>query len=95
MEKVRFGIIGVGNIGTAHSKKFANGMIENGVLTAVCDLQPERIAKIQSIEGLSGVVGFTDYKEMLSSGLCDVVIVATPHYAHPSLTIEDITGLLS
>ena len=47
MEKVRFGIIGVGNIGTAHSKKFASGMIENGVLTAVCDLDPARIAKIQ------------------------------------------------
>ena len=88
MEKVRFGIIGVGNIGTAHSKKFASGMIENGVLTAVCDLDPARVAKIQAIEGLEGVVGFTDHKEMLASGLCDAVIVATPHYAHPSLTID-------
>ena len=92
MEKVRFGIIGVGNIGTAHAKKFAAGMIENGVLTAVCDLLPERVAKAQAREGLEGVAGFTDYKEMLTSGLCDAVIVATPHYAHPSITIDALNA---
>ena len=29
MEKVRFGIIGVGNMGSAHSKSFLEGKVEN------------------------------------------------------------------
>ena len=33
MEKVRFGIIGVGNMGSSHAKNFLAGMVENGVLT--------------------------------------------------------------
>ena len=38
MEKVRFGIVGVGNQGSTYAcGLFDNGRIENGVLSAVCD----------------------------------------------------------
>ena len=77
MEKVRFGIIGVGNIGTAHAKKLIGGMVENGVLSAACDLKPERLERIKNLEGCPEIATFTDYKEMLASGTCDAVIVAT------------------
>ena len=90
MEKVRFGIIGVGNMGTAHSKTFLKGDVENGVLTAICDLNPEKTDKILSMEyeGAREIAVFTDYREMLKSGLCDAVIVAVPHYDHPRMTID-------
>ena len=88
MEKVRFGIIGVGNIGTAHAKKLIGGMVENGVLSAACDLKPERLERIKNLEGCPEIATFTDYKEMLASGTCDAVIVATPHYIHPRLSID-------
>ncbi len=94
MEKVRFGIIGVGNMGSAHSKNLLNGDVENGVLTAVCDLKKEKTDQILALEfeGAKDVAVFTDYKEMLSSGLCDVVIVAVPHYDHPRMTIDALNA---
>ena len=50
MEKVRFGIIGVGNMGSAHAKNFLKGNITNGVLTAICDIKPQRMEAITSLE---------------------------------------------
>ncbi len=89
MEKVRFGIIGVGNMGTSHAKKFIGGLVENGVLTAVCDKKPERL---ESIKKLADVATFVDYKEMLASGLIDAVIVAVPHYFHPEMSIDALNA---
>lgn len=88
MEKVRFGIVGVGNIGSAHAKRFLNGEIENGILTAVCDLKPERLEAVKVSEGAESVATFTAYAEMFASGLCDAVIVAVPHYYHPPICID-------
>lgn len=94
MEKVRFGIIGVGNMGSSHAKKFLSGRVENGVLTAICDLKSAKTDKILAMEfdGAKDVAVFTDYKEMLASGLCDAVIVAVPHYDHPRLTIDALNA---
>ena len=88
MEKVRFGIIGVGNMGSAHAKNFLAGKVENGVLTAICDLKPQKLEAIRQLEGGEGLALFADYHEMLASGLCDAVIVAVPHYFHPPMTID-------
>lgn len=88
MEKVRFGIVGVGNIGSAHAKRFLNGEIENGILTAVCDLKPERLEAVKANEGAESVAAFAAYAEMFASGLCDAVIVAVPHYYHPPICID-------
>ncbi len=89
MEKVRFGIIGVGNMGTTHAKSFLNGKIENAVLTAVCDLKKAKTDAILAldIEGAKDVVAFDDAEKMLASGLCDAVLVAVPHYDHPKFSI--------
>lgn len=94
MEKVRFGIIGVGNMGSSHAKTFLSGKVENGVLTAICDLKSAKTDKILAMEfdGVKDVGVFTDYKEMLASSLCDAVIVAVPHYDHPRLTIDALNA---
>ncbi len=92
MEKVRFGIIGVGNMGSGHSKNLLAGKVENGVLTAVCDLKQSKLDAIKALEGAENVATFTDYKEMLNSGLIDVVIVAVPHYYHPPMTIDALNA---
>lgn len=88
MEKVRFGIVGVGTIGTQHSKKFIEGKVDNGVLTAVCDLKPERTEAIKALAPDQNIATFADYKEMFASGLVDAVIVAVPHYFHPPISID-------
>ena len=92
MEKVRFGIVGVGNMGSSHAAHLLEGKVENGVLAAVCDLKPERIAAIKALEGGEAVASFSDYREMLRSGLIDAVIVAVPHYFHPPIVIEALNA---
>ena len=42
MKTVRFGVVGIGNIGTAHATALAQGKVIGGVLAAVCDIAAER-----------------------------------------------------
>ena len=89
MEKVRFGIIGLGNQGTLYTKAlFMENKIENGVLSAVCDINPVKLNAIKEALNDENVGCFTDYKEMLDSGLCDAILVEVPHEAHPEMVIE-------
>ena len=54
MNKVRYGVVGIGNQGTYYSYLLKEGKIENGVLTAVCDNNPVKleIAK-QKFQGIT------------------------------------------
>ena len=86
MEKVRFGIVGLGNQGSAYANEFfVKGKVENGVLTAVCDNDPKKI-EIFKNNVTADVKFFSDYKEMIDSGEIDAVLVDTPHYDHPEIT---------
>ena len=89
MEKVRFGIVGLGNQGSYYTKGlFAKDKIENGVLSAVCDWNPARLDAVkEALEGRD-VAYFGDFKEMLDSGLCDAVLVEVPHEDHPWMVME-------
>ncbi len=85
MNKVRYGIIGLGVMGTGHAKYLSAGEDPNAVLAAVCDNNPSALEKA---EKTFGVPGFADYKEMYASGLIDAVLIATPHYSHSEMTVE-------
>jgi len=90
MEKVRFGIVGAGNQGTHYAVElFCKGAIDNGVLTAICDYNPVKLGALQAKVGVD-VKAFADYKEMMDSGLCDVILVETPHYQHPEIVMESL-----
>ena len=82
MDKVRFGIVGNGGMGSGHASTMQN--IEECQLTAVCDIDPD---VVKGIGEKYSVETFTDYKELIDSGLVDAVIVATPHYFHPIVGI--------
>lgn len=82
MAKVAIGVIGVGGMGHAHCKS-ANSL-EEAELTCVCDAE-EGVARKRGEE--FGVKYFTDYKELIESRLCDAVIVATPHWFHPEISV--------
>lgn len=86
MEKVRFGIVGCGNMGSSHAKNFLEGKIENGYVTAVCDINPIKFNFFKENFGDS-IKYFTSAEEMFKSGECDVVMICTPHYDHPPLAI--------
>ena len=87
MNEVRMGIIGIGNMGTAHANSLNEGKVEGMRLTAVCDIDQSRLDWCK--ENLAeGIATFTDYKEMMASGLVDAVLVAVPHYYHPVIAID-------
>ena len=84
MEKVRFGVIGIGNMGTSHSGWLVGNRIEGAELTAVCDIDEKR--REWAKENLPGTVTvYDDYKKLLDSGKIDAVIIAVPHYLHPDV----------
>ena len=86
-QKIRLGIIGIGNMGSGHACRVVDGECPDFVLTAVADINPARKAWAAQRLG-EGVAFFDTAEAMLDSGLIDACIVATPHYAHPGLAME-------
>ena len=86
MEKVRYGIIGMGNQGTYYANLFKDGLIADAELTAICDVKESKLsAAKQTFPFVENT--FSDYKEMIDSGKIDAVLVETPHYSHPEMVI--------
>ncbi len=85
MEKVKLGIIGIGNMGSGHAKSLIEGKVEEMVLAAVADVKPERIAWAK--ENLPGVATFNSAEELIESGIIDAVLIAVPHYGHTKYSI--------
>ena len=80
---VRFGVIGVGGMGSSHCKTMAR--VEEARLTAVCDIRPERAAEIGKTYD---VPHFTRHRDLLRAGLCDAVVVATEHPPRAAVAID-------
>ena len=86
-KKIKLGIIGIGNMGTSHTKKINAGMCPEIELVAVSDTNAERVAWFkENIK--SDVTFFDDAIAMLDSGLIDSCLVAVPHYDHAKYAIE-------
>ena len=86
MNTVRYGIIGIGNMGTTHAKSLYEGKIDNAVLAAICDINPDRLAWAN--ENLPGVATFETAEIFFEKAEIDAVIIATPHYFHPIYAIK-------
>ncbi len=89
MDKVRFGVIGVGNMGTNHAIWLSDGTVRNATLTAVCDINAERLERIkEKIANPDKVSCFTNIDDLLASGTVDAIIIAVPHFLHPEFVIK-------
>ena len=83
MNKVRLGIIGLGNIGQHHCSYLLDGKISRAELTAACTPSSTGLEKYRGrVPHL-----FTNGETLIRSGECDAVIVATPHFQHTTLGI--------
>jgi predicted dehydrogenase len=80
MNKVRLGIIGMGNIGKYHADYLARGRINRAELTAVCDA-------FAPLERYQPLKTFKEPDQLFCSGEVDAVIISTPHYQHTTLGI--------
>ena len=79
-KKVRFGVIGVGGMGSGHCSMIPK--IPETQLAAICDVNSETLT---AAGARYGVPTFSTHIELLDSGLVDAVVIATPHYFHPDI----------
>ena len=82
MEKIRLGILGVGNMGSGHSRNLLAGLCPDFELVAIADWNAERVEWYKK-EITDKVACFSTCEEMIDSGLIDACLIAIPHYDHP------------
>jgi len=86
MDKVRLGIIGLGNMGSTHAKNINAGKVPGMVLGAICDIAEARRDFAKKL--YPDVPVFETAQELYESGSVDAVVIAVPHYDHPQLAID-------
>lgn len=89
MEQVRLGIIGIGGMGSNHARSIVEGKVPEMKLTAVADIKEAR--RQWAVKELPlDVAVYGEGRELIDSGSCDAVLIATPHYQHPELAIYSL-----
>ena len=82
MEKVRLGIIGIGNMGSGHCNSIMAGLTPEIELVAVADIRESRRAWAKETLP-EDVKIFEDGDQLIEAECCDAVLIAVPHYDHP------------
>ena len=83
---LKLGIIGAGNMGSAHAKNILEGKCPDIIITAMADRKESRREWVR--DNVPGVQIFAEGSELIASGVVDAVLIAVPHYQHPTLAIE-------
>jgi predicted dehydrogenase len=79
---LRYGIIGCGSMGREHIENIR--AMGGGVVTAIAD--PDATSREQVAALLDGKVQlFEHHAPLLSSGLCDALVVASPNFTHAAV----------
>ena len=86
MSTVRLGIIGIGNMGSAHVENILGGKCPEIAVTAAADRRESR--QRWAAERMPDAKIITEGEELIASGTCDAVLIAVPHYQHPSLAVS-------
>ena len=87
MDKIKLGIIGIGNMGSSHARNILNDKCPNIELVAVSDANQERIEWAKK-ELSADIKYFSSPEEMLDSGIINSCLIAVPHYDHTKYAIE-------
>jgi myo-inositol 2-dehydrogenase/D-chiro-inositol 1-dehydrogenase len=80
--KIRYGIIGCGSMGREHIENLK--ALDGAVVSAIADPHPasrESAAALLSGAAVQPQV-FEHFQDLLESGLCDAVVIATPNFTH-------------
>jgi predicted dehydrogenase len=78
-QPIRYAVIGTGMMGVEHIENIA--ALDGAEVTAICDTNARSRATGQRAAG-TDVVVFEDRSDLIASGLCDAVVVATPNHTH-------------
>lgn len=82
---LRFALVGCGRISVRHSQLLGGNQIDDAVLAAVCDIEPE---KAEALGKQYNVPAYTDMHEMMKTEQPDVVVVLTESGNHAKNAIE-------
>ena len=88
MKKVRIGVIGVGSIGTVHTKAYAK--VPDAEVVAMCDILPDRLKAKAAEFGISKT--YADYKKLLADKQIDAVSVCVPNNMHAPIAIAALNA---
>jgi predicted dehydrogenase len=85
-DRIHFGIIGCGGMGTGH----LGGLVkradpDNLRVLSVCDVYRRRLTRAERI---ANVTGDMDYRKLLDRKEIDAVLIATPDHWHGKIAIE-------
>ena len=85
-ERIRFGVIGCGGMGTGHLHSLMKRSEEDNLkVVAVSDVYQRRLSQAKSIcQG----IGYIDYRKLLERKDVDAVLIATPDHWHAKISIE-------
>lgn len=86
MDKVRIGIIGLGNIGQVHVNNILEGKVPRGELTAVADAFADKLPEFAA----KGLKTYDNAGDLINSGEIDALMICTPHYQHTTLGIQGL-----
>ena len=84
MEKIKFAVVGCGNIGKRHIAVI--DAQDRAELIAICDIR-ESVCKELSSQ-YSNVPYYTSFEEMCKSIDADIISIATPHGLHAEMAIH-------
>ncbi|MHB8219747.1 MAG: Gfo/Idh/MocA family protein [Acidimicrobiales bacterium] len=88
-DSVRYGIIGTGMMGLEHFRNL--GAVDGAEVTAMSDPdEGSRQGAITTAQMAGRPVPqlFSDHRQLLASGLCDAVVVASPNMTHAAILLD-------
>ncbi|MEG1925665.1 MAG: Gfo/Idh/MocA family oxidoreductase, partial [Ruthenibacterium sp.] len=83
---MKIGIVGFGNMGTAHCRGLRAGKAKEVELAAIADISPAR--REAAKKEFPDIPVFESAKQMFESGVIEAVEIAVPHYDHSSIAID-------
>lgn len=85
-ERIRFGSIGVGGMGTGHLGSLVRrSQADNIEVVAACDVYQRRVTRAK---GICKGEGYLDYRKLLERKDIDAVLIATPDHWHGKISAE-------
>ncbi len=86
---MKYGVIGPGMMGVEHIMNINH--IDGASVVAVAD--PDISSRKVGVEAAGGnIVSFADHRELLDSGLCDAVVIASPNMTHADILVDTISA---
>lgn len=85
MNKIKFSIIGLGNIGRRHFDVIFQE--KNAEIISICDIKEEKGKEINELYNTK-IPFYTDFRKLLEETSPDIVTIATPHGLHAIMSIE-------